>query len=290
MSERLPISDALDILRSMLPSWHGALVAYTESNPDAARAWDERVRRINLAIATAEDVRIHEYVVRALEQGRPVRIEASRMPREPALAVATVESIQRCKAWRTMNHEGEPASLFDVERCITAGIPALIADRIVAKALDDTRSTRACARVANGEAAILVLIGERGCGKSYAAADWLWNITHRIPSALQRKVTPRRFIEAPMLFEVPRDERVPKLGFARALVVDDAGTEHDAIVADWTGIFIQRYRNALPTIITTNLNESDFSERYGMRFADRMREVGRFVVVSNDETDSLRGR
>jgi DNA replication protein DnaC len=87
---------------------------------------------------------------------------------------------------------------------------------------------------------------------------------------------------------VPFDERTA-VGYSVGLVVDDAGTEKDFLVNDLAALFVARYKNALPTVITTNLSTVEFGERYGMRFVDRMREVGKFLVVSNDASDSLRG-
>ena len=196
------------------------------------------------------------------------------MPAESALP-------KRSGHWRS-------AFLDTEERAVSVGVPPLIAKSIVAGEKFDTRSTRACGRVGI-DYMILVLIGERGCGKSYAAADWLWSSERDVPSTLERKATPRRFLEAPSLVEIEYEDR-PKLGLATALVVDDAGTEKDFLINDLAGIFIQRYRNALPTVITTNLSAVEFSERYGMRFASRMKEIGRFVTVSNSAKDDLRGR
>jgi hypothetical protein len=252
------------VFSAFLPSWWDRLMAYDERT---LKAWDERVRRIKLGIATDTDVRVQDAAVAALERGKELDAEARRMPREHA-----------------------KKNLAEAERAVSLGVPPLIAEAICDGKLKETRSTRACSRV-GADYTVLVLIGERGCGKTYAAADWLINTQHRVPNVLAKRVSVPRFLEASMIVEVPFEERTPKYGLARALVLDDLGTEaKDFMTTDLAALLVQRYRNALPTVITTNLSEKDFSERYGMRFADRMKEVGRFVVVSNDPGDSLRGK
>lgn len=258
-------------INEMLPEWAERLKRLPERD---GRAWDERARRMKLGIATAEDQRVHQAALEALTRDEPLPPEARKMPGPP---LKRVES-----AWR-------PSELDTVERAVNVGIPPLIAERIVAGEVKATKSTLACARVGR-DYSMLVLIGERGCGKSFAAAGWLWMVDHKVPDVWARKAAPRRFLEAPGLVDVPFEDRRTKLGEAKALAIDDAGTEKDFLVTDIAALMIMRYRNALPTVITTNLSEGDFSERYGMRFADRMREVGRFITVSNSAADSLRGK
>jgi hypothetical protein len=256
---------------ALIPSWAQKVAALDEAS---GAAWDERVRRMNAGVATDEDLRIHALAERALQTGERMPSEARRMPLQPPLS-------KRQSTWR-------PAELDTVERAMGAGVPPLIAERIIEGRVRDTRSTRACRRVGR-DYTILVLIGDRGCGKSYAAADWLWSARHAVPYGLERKVTARRFIEAPALAAVEFADR-PALGLAAGLAIDDAGTEKDFLIAEWADIFIARYKNKLATVITTNMNQADFCDRYGGRFADRMKEVGAFRVVSNSPEDSLRGR
>jgi hypothetical protein len=253
-----------------VPAWIGLL---DRLDPIAQDAWDERIRRINEGTATPEDRRIQEAARHALETGAPVPREARRMP-GPELAPHE-------RTWT-------PESLDDPARAVAMGIPPLIAERIAIGDYKATRSTRACDQVGRGHF-ILVLIGEVGCGKSFAAARWLWRSPPMVPLSLRKRVGPRRFIEAPGLKDIPFEDR-PKLGEATALVLDDVGTEQDFMPDDLARIIAARYKNALPTVVTTNLSEVDFAKRYGVRVADRMREVGRFVVASNSRNDSLRGK
>jgi DNA replication protein DnaC len=78
---------------------------------------------------------------------------------------------------------------------------------------------------------------------------------------------------------------------AKALVIDDAGVEDERWYSEHVATLIaRRYRNALPTIVTTNLNEKDFGQRYGGRINDRLHEIGRFEIVGKSAADSLRMR
>jgi hypothetical protein len=223
--------------------------------------------------ATEDDIEVQAAAREALGAGRALPLRARKMPGPPLSHSA--------RSWRA--DQPSPAEL-----ATRLGIPPLIAERITAGDSFDTKSTRACARV-NRDYLILVLIGERGCGKTFAAAQWLWREQHRAPPTIPRnKLKPRRFVEAVSYADVPFDERTA-VGYSVGLVVDDAGTEKDFLVNDLAALFVARYKNALPTVITTNLSTVEFGERYGMRFVDRMREVGKFLVVSNDASDSLRG-
>lgn len=241
----------------------------------AGRAWDERDRRITAGTATASDVKVHMEARVALEAGRRLAPEACRMP-GPELS-------RRERRWH-------PDSMDNPERAVHYGIPPLIAEEIAAGEGRSTRSTRACDRV-GVDYLVLILVGAHGCGKTYAAARWLWKADHErfVPFSIRRAVLQRRFVEANALKDIPFEDR-PQLGTRIALVVDDLGAEQDFMYQDWARVIALRYRNGLPTVITTNLSEDEFGATYGVRVVDRLREVGRFVVVSNSAADSLRGR
>lgn len=255
---------------SAIPHW---VSRFEKLDETSHAAWDERLRRIAAGTATSEDWRVQEAARRALETGSTFPAEAMRMP-GPELDLDE-------RTWH-------PEAPTNPERAVSIGIPPLIAGRIARNETRETRSTRACSRVGR-DYLILVLIGDVGCGKTYAAAHWLWTAKHVAPSSIRRRVKPRRFIESAMLTEIPFAQRA-ELGEAIALVVDDCGAEKDFLRQDLATIFVQRYSNALPTVLTTNLSEPDFVAMYGGRFADRMKEVGRFVTVSNSAEDSLRGK
>lgn len=274
-SDPKPISLGVDlVVDDIVSPWMRRL---SELDDDAGRAWDERDRRIRVGSATPEDLRVHQLAEQALRSGAPFPPEASRMP-GPELP----------RSKRTWH----PEALDNPQRAVAMGIPPLIAEEIARGDGRETRSTRACARV-GFDYLILVLIGERGCGKTYAAARWLWQTDHArfIPFAMKKRVRPRRFLEAHAIQDVPYDggERAA-LGDTVGLVIDDLGVERDAFRPDVARLLVQRYRNGLPTVVTTNLSQQEIVANYGMRIDDRLAEVGRFVVVSNDPRDSLRRR
>ncbi len=78
-----------------------------------------------------------------------------------------------------------------------------------------------------------------------------------------------------------------KLKSIDMLFVDDIGTE-PASVKSWgnefspvTELIYARYDRQLFTLATSNLKESDFSERYGERIADRLDEMFERIHYSN---------
>jgi DNA replication protein DnaC len=87
------------------------------------------------------------------------------------------------------------------------------------------------------------------------------------------------------------DDAMATLERASALVVDDMGAEYmddkGAFRSFVDGLMNARYADGLATVLTTNLNGQTFADRYGTRFADRLREAGRFVELRGT---SMRGR
>lgn len=125
----------------------------------------------------------------------------------------------------------------------------------------------------------LVLSADKGAGKSTAAGWWLW-------SAAQRDVVstyphwPRQcWWDSGALVEIKNwDERLGQICFEPRLVIDDLGVEdadpRGTFQAKLERIVDSRYREYLPTIITTNLVSAAFAERYGERIMRRLREGG----------------
>lgn len=124
------------------------------------------------------------------------------------------------------------------------------------------------------EAWCLVLAGPKGCGKSTAAARYLWE------SAASQQASPpksQRWWTAAKVSRVSSfNDELEKLMKTPVLVIDDLGVEY----MDKGGHFNHRldelidyrYSNYKKTIITTNLNKQDFQNRYGVRVTDRIRE------------------
>ena len=71
------------------------------------------------------------------------------------------------------------------------------------------------------------------------------------------------------------------------IFIDDIGTE-PASIKSWgneispvTELLYSRYDRQLFTIITSNLNDKELEERYGLRIADRMAEMFERLHYSN---------
>ena len=124
------------------------------------------------------------------------------------------------------------------------------------------------------EAWCLVLSGPKGCGKSTAAAYYLWDNTSfqvNCPPRIQRWWTAAKVARVSSY-----NTELENLMKTPVLVIDDLGVEY----LDKNGHFNHRldelidarYSNFRKTIITTNLNKADFKDRYGLRITDRIRE------------------
>jgi hypothetical protein len=128
-------------------------------------------------------------------------------------------------------------------------------------------------RLIEGDAIITCLSGNPGVGKSIAAAEWL--LRHESG----------RFTKAASLARVDRSH-VAKILHTPALVLDDLGAEYldhkGYLLALLDELIDIRYDARLPTVITSNLDEHVFRMRYGERIIDRIRELGRFVIVGGD--------
>jgi hypothetical protein len=131
---------------------------------------------------------------------------------------------------------------------------------------------------------IAVLSGVPGCGKTTAAARWLYL------GATEKRI--RGFwVTAARLGRWARydDEEMRRLTHVPRLVVDDLGTEYvdekGAFMTTFDELLNERYAHRRPTVITTNLNGDAFKERYDLRVVDRIREDGAFRVI---ESKSLR--
>ena len=71
------------------------------------------------------------------------------------------------------------------------------------------------------------------------------------------------------------------------LAIDDAGLE-PSVIKVWgneknpfVDLIYSRYDNQLFTIITTNLNESEFLDKYGIRISDRFAEMFDQIAFNN---------
>lgn len=180
------------------------------------------------------------------------------------------------------------------------GIPAKDQDRVSSGSIEQTPATDA---LATG-AVLVCLSGNPGCGKTTAAAAWIWQYLqrpeswkpdrrfHGTPGALPAAPLPI-FLKAARLSRWERYDakEMDRLLTASRLVIDDLGVEFQDAKGNFMAILDEvidvRYDESRPTVITTNLDADGFKARYGERIADRIRESGRFVSLGNP---SLRKR
>ena len=163
------------------------------------------------------------------------------------------------------------------EKDLAAKNAALSAMEIPARVLEVLRGkvqpTEATAQL-DGGALIVCLSGNPGNGKTIAAASWLYNRGAGL------------FVKAPHLARWERydDAKMKRLLSAPALVVDDLGTEYQDAKGNFMALFDElldyRYDHRLAMVMTTNLDAAQFTERYGARIVDRIREAGAFASVS----------
>ncbi len=123
---------------------------------------------------------------------------------------------------------------------------------------------------------VLVLAGTPGCGKTVAATWWALHWSR--PSVFLRSTT----FAASSRYDADRRNGWLR---AEALVLDDLGTEY----ADTKGNYIVDldelvdtfYGDRRPLLITTNLDDKAFKDRYGARIIDRIRECGSFAWIAS---------
>lgn len=70
--------------------------------------------------------------------------------------------------------------------------------------------------------------------------------------------------------------------------IDDIGQEsaelnrYGQMLYPIRDIMLYRYEKNLLTLVTTNLNPKDLTERYGKRLGDRMQELFEIIVIKED--------
>jgi len=156
------------------------------------------------------------------------------------------------------------------------------------------RATLAIEAVGN-RFGILVLSGNPGVGKTFAAVHWLAAFVNddanwtEPGTAVRLRGRPPILVTAAALARWDRYEQEPMLKLLRAprLAVDDLGAEY----LDKNGFYAalldeivnERYSARLPTLLTTNLSAEDFKQRYGERIAGRIRETGGFIACGGED-------
>jgi DNA replication protein DnaC len=184
------------------------------------------------------------------------------------------------------------------------GLPERAVEIIVDGKVRDTAEYAAHRRTQlfmAGTPGLLVLAGGKGCGKTTAGAiaaskqptePYAGASSGRWPTHLYPQFRYAATIARMSKYEEEAKvaEWTPLLE-AWLLVIDDLGMEFVDKKGNFTSmldeILAVRHGNRLRTIITANLTLEEFSERYGDRLLDRVKEDGVFYEVAGD---SMRGR
>ena len=173
-------------------------------------------------------------------------------------------------------YEEEEVSVGNAEiasSCRSQGMPQRIIDTITG----DYFETEAMQTVkkfleAPREGWCLVLSGPKGCGKSTAAAYYLWEKT----KSLAVMPTTRRWWTGSRVGRVSgyanaHQDPLEDMMKLPVMVIDDLGVEYLDKNGFANELFDERWGNYRKTIITTNLNSKDFQQRYEQRVTDRIR-------------------
>lgn len=203
--------------------------------------------------------------------------------------MSTPEAKAEFEAIEKERQERREAALASAQRRAleALGLPAKDVSLIRSAALQDTQATLAL----KDPETLTVLSGGPGCGKTTAAATWLWTqLADR--ANWQGTSYDATFYGGKMLFitaaKLSRwgrydDEKMDKLLTCQRLVIDDLGAEYldekGAYLSLLDEVINERYANKRLTVLTTNLDAEKFKARYGERIADRVRESGKFVSV-----------
>ena len=131
----------------------------------------------------------------------------------------------------------------------------------------------------------LYLWGPAGTGKTYAA--------YAIKKKIEDLKLSVRLYSAPEMFDMIRDDYDHKdsmnleriLANRGVLIIDDLGAEK---ASEWVSatlfrIINKRYEDVLPTIITSNLDLGELSERIGDRVPSRIAEMCDIIKLEGDD-------
>jgi DNA replication protein DnaC len=195
------------------------------------------------------------------EQDAAYRASQAHRVREEQLRASGFEDVLRAEMWEA------------------AAEGLLGADSHTSEALEVVRrwAVYQSGERARGSRPVLCLVGERGRGKTVAAA-WL---------ALAEG---GRYVEAEELCRLyatkwgPDRERYQDLVGKRVLIVDEIGTEADprTSVAAIHDVVNRRQGARKMTLLMGNMSKRQLVERYDARTIDRLREVGAVIEVQGE--------
>lgn len=173
-----------------------------------------------------------------------------------------------------------------------SGIPA----RFAVASLDDyqtpttgqSQALRACrdylAAVAAGDSGSLVLLGKVGAGKTHLACSIAIELMRRTGKQVYYRTVRDviREVRATWHRDAPETEVavIAKLTQSPLMVLDEvgvmAGTDNEMLIL--FDVLDGRYREGLPTIVSSNLNRQGLQDALGERMYDRLRDGGKVLV------------
>lgn len=166
--------------------------------------------------------------------------------------------------------------------------PELVPDLVAGKCLRTQATTEAAAWM-RSDRRVLALVGDVGVGKTVAAC--------LVACAYVRRRKTVAYLREPQLVRwshsstLAHEAQVERLRDVDLLIIDEIGTTlsrdgertRDAMF----GMIDSRIGGEGRTVIIGNLTEKQLAESYGVRFLDRLREIGMVVHATGE---SLRGR
>lgn len=214
----------------------------------------------------------------------------------PEVSAAWDEAALEHEAWKAARHEAARVARFDesVRQALRdAQMPLRALDR-----LRDAKDTEAMRATSAAPSSVMLLSGPAGTGKTVAAVAMAKrHMTKAMQDNPERtKENPQRtalFVRAVTAarmsaYGAETHDAVGQITSTRLLILDDLGAEFASPVWDMLlfEILDVRHGDMRPTIITTNLGRDAMRERYGQRFAERIREGGSVHYLNGD---SMRG-
>lgn len=231
------------------------------------------------------------------EMARMTKEDREAYMAQPEIAAEMAENERKAKEAQDEN-EKRRREHFDSHQpglarsMMTAiGVPHRAGQLVCDMVVEETESVKATREALD----LLVLSGAPGCGKTIAAALWVWQYVGDIKrwqgtdydTQINFHGSKPIWVTAAKLSRWDRydEEAMTSLLTTKRLVVDDLGGEYLDKNGFYTGLLDElvneREANKRPTIFTTNLNAKAFHDRYGERIYDRIKEGGRFIACGN---------
>lgn len=134
---------------------------------------------------------------------------------------------------------------------------------------------------------IIIISGDAGCGKTVSSIYAGLRYSSKT-SWIFYFLTSREYLKAQFnggsYYDKELNEDIQPEGVENLLIIDDLGREYFKDtgwgIDQWDSFFDKRYRDKLPTIITTNMTPEELVEKYNERILDRLRECGTWIGLS----------